>query len=209
MHRDALHAVHVRAHSFLHDGVLLLVGPGDICCQSVLCDDGACALAMCFLYDGISVHVAMLQQRSVPVESTSYAFNPRDCWLQHARKQDLMLQYVCVLPIASCQGFQAHACQHSHHHHHHQHEAHSAASSHSHPASRVQESDLAAFDQRLDAARWGLWALDVTAKPREYKGAVSQRINVRAARPLSWADDCANLLRQIAARGGAASAAAS
>lgn len=69
------------------------------------------------------------------------------------------------------------------------------------PRAGVQGDDVDAFTRALAAPAWSEWTLDVMSKPREYKGVVKMRVNVRNARPMDWAADCAKLAAQIAAFG--------
>lgn len=55
------------------------------------------------------------------------------------------------------------------------------------------------FNRVLAGASWGEWALEVMAKPREYKGLVKMRVNVRSARPFDWAADSSRLLQSLTA----------
>jgi hypothetical protein len=53
------------------------------------------------------------------------------------------------------------------------------------------------FNRVLERPQWSEWALEVTAKPREYKGVAKMRLNVRSARQRDWAVDCARLANAL------------
>ena len=61
----------------------------------------------------------------------------------------------------------------------------------------LQTEDVSSFNAALSAAAWTEWVLDVMAKPREYKGDVKMRLNVRNARPVNWAADSATLIQRL------------
>lgn len=63
----------------------------------------------------------------------------------------------------------------------------------------LQTENLDEFNRVLERTTWGEWALDVMAKPREYKGVAKMRINVRAARRADWDADSGRLLQMLAA----------